>query len=98
VAWIREAAGERFQRLELNLFILDMALKDWREVGVDRLVQRFALSHEQIMKIPHLLVGTVDHIVERLQEVRVQYGISYPVIFDEHMEQFAPIVAQLANR
>jgi hypothetical protein len=50
------------------------------------------------MNIPHLLVGTLDHIVERLQEMRATYGISYPVLFDEHMEQFAPIVAQLTGR
>ena len=98
VAWIREAAGERFQNLELNLFILDMALDDRREAGIERLVHRFALSREQVSKIPHLLVGTVDQIVERLQEMRVEYGISYPVIFDEYMEQFAPVVARLANQ
>lgn len=98
VSWIREAAGERFQNLELNLFILDMALDDRREASVERLAHRFTLSREQIMNIPHLLVGTVDQIVERLQETRAEYGISYPVIFDEHMEQFAPVVARLANQ
>ena len=98
VAWIREAAGERFQNLELNLFILGMVLNDGEEVGIDRLARRFAHSREQIMKIPHLLVGTVDQVVERLQETRAEYGISYPVIFDEYMEQFAPIVAQLTNQ
>ena len=98
VAWIREAAGERFQHLELSLFILDMALHDGGEAGMERLARRFALDRERVMSIPHLLVGTADHIVERLQEMRTKYGISYPVIFDEYMEEFAPIVARLRNQ
>jgi probable F420-dependent oxidoreductase len=98
VAWIREAAAERFQDLELNLFIVDMALTDRRGDGVDQLAQRFSLSREQVMQTPHLLVGTVDQIGEQLQEAREEYGILYLVVFDEHMEQFAPIVAHLANQ
>jgi probable F420-dependent oxidoreductase len=98
VAWIREAAAERFQDLELNLFIVDMALTDRRGDGVDQLAHRFSLSREQVMQTPHLLVGTVDQIGEQLQEAREEYGISYLVVFDEHMEQFAPIVAHLANQ
>jgi alkanesulfonate monooxygenase SsuD/methylene tetrahydromethanopterin reductase-like flavin-dependent oxidoreductase (luciferase family) len=62
------------------------------------LAHRFALSREQVMQTPHLLAGTVDQIGEQLQEAREEYGISYLVVFDEHMEQFAPIVAHLANQ
>ena len=98
VAWIREAAAERFQDLELNLFIVDLALTDRQGDGADRLALRFALSREQVMDIPHLLAGTVDQIGQQLREAREQYGISYLVVFDEHMEQFAPIVAHLANQ
>lgn len=98
VTWIREAAGERFQSLELNLFILDIALNERKEDGIDRLTQRFALNREQVLKSPHLLAGTVDQIVERLCEIHAEYGISYLVLFDEYMEQFAPIVLQLANQ
>jgi probable F420-dependent oxidoreductase len=97
VAWIREAAEERFQSLELNLFILDMALHEQKGEGIDRLARRFAVSREQVMQTPHLLAGSVGHIVERLHKIRAEYGISYLVLFDEYMEQFAPVVAQLAN-
>ena len=50
------------------------------------------------MEIPHLLAGTVDQIGEQLREAREEYSISYLVVFDEHMEQFAPIVVHLANQ
>jgi probable F420-dependent oxidoreductase len=98
VAWIREAAAERFQSLELNLFIVDMALTDRGEHRADQLAHRFALSREQVMEIPYLLAGTAGQIVEQLREAREQYGVSYLTVFDEHMEQFAPIVAHLANQ
>jgi len=98
VAWIREAAAERFQDLELNLFITDMALTGPRGDGVDQLAHRFALSREQVREIPHLLAGTIDQVAEQLRKVREQYGISYLAMFEEHMEQFAPIVARLANQ
>src|SRR5437763_9553253 len=55
VAWVRESAAERFQDLELNLFIVDVALSDRRGHGADRLAHRFALTREQVMEIPHLL-------------------------------------------
>lgn len=98
VAWVREAAAERFQSLELNLFILDVALDERKgDDGVERLARRFALSRQRVTQIPHLLAGTVDQIVERLHETRAEYGVSYLVLFDEYMEQFAPIVAKLAN-
>jgi probable F420-dependent oxidoreductase len=98
VAWIREAAAERLQHLELNLFIMDMALADRREKGAERLAHRYDLSREQVMEIPHLLVGTVEQISEQLQETRERYGISYLAVFDEHMEEFAPVVAHLAKQ
>lgn len=98
VLWIRQAAAERLSDLELNLFIVDMALSDRRGEGADRLAHRFALSREQIMETPHLLAGTVDQVSEQLQKAREEYGVSYLVVFDEHMEQFAPVVARLVNQ
>jgi probable F420-dependent oxidoreductase len=98
VAWIRESAAERFQDLELNLFIVDIAITDRRGDGADRLAHRRSLSREQVMDTPHLLAGTVDQIDEQLRKARQEYGISYLVVFEEYMEQFAPIVAQLANQ
>jgi hypothetical protein len=50
------------------------------------------------MESPHLLAGTVDQIGEQLREMRETYSISYVAVFEEHMEQFAPVVARLANQ
>ncbi len=98
VAWIREAAAERFQDLELNLFIMDIELAAGEEAGAGQLASRLSLSHRQVTETPHLLAGTVDQIGQQLRGTRKEYGISYLVVFDEQMERFAPVVASLANR
>jgi hypothetical protein len=40
----------------------------------------------------------VEQIIEDIQMKRERFGISYFVVFDEHMEAFAPVVARLAGR
>jgi len=97
VDWIREAAGARFQELELNLFIVDMALSDRQGDGAERLAHRYTLSREQVTDIPHLLTGTVEQIGEQVRERCEKYGLSYLVVYDEHMEQLAPVITHLAN-
>jgi hypothetical protein len=45
-----------------------------------------------------VLLGTVDQLVEDLQVRREHWGISSYVIFEPHVDAFAPIVARLAGR
>ncbi|HEX6477438.1 MAG TPA: TIGR03621 family F420-dependent LLM class oxidoreductase [Ktedonobacteraceae bacterium] len=98
VAWIREAAAERFQDLELNLFIVDIEMAAGEESGARQLASRLSLGRQQVTETPHLLAGTVDQIGQQLRRTRKEYGISYLVVFEEQMERFAPVVASLANR
>jgi alkanesulfonate monooxygenase SsuD/methylene tetrahydromethanopterin reductase-like flavin-dependent oxidoreductase (luciferase family) len=67
------------------------------EAGAGQLASRLSLSRRQVRETPHLLAGTVDQIGQQLRGTRKEYGISYLVVFDEHMERFAPVVASLAN-
>ena len=47
--------------------------------------------------MPHFLIGTVDQLVEALQQRRDRYGISYVIVPGDVAEQFAPVVARLAG-
>ena len=47
---------------------------------------------------PVALVGSVDEIVETLQERRERYGFSYIVVLEPVVEAFAPVVERLAGR
>lgn len=98
VEWIRRAAGERFNLLELNVIIYAVVVTEDRRHIAQQLAGRFKTTDERVLTIPHCLIGTLDQISEDLQIRREQYGISYIAVFDEHSEEFAPIVARLAGK
>lgn len=97
VAWVREAAGERFEDLELHCHTFACL------VGVDRgqvaeaLAGGFGVSPEEALEVPIALVGTVDELCETLQQRREEFGFSYWAIPATSFEAFAPVVARLAG-
>ena len=97
VEWIRQAAGERFNQLELNMIMYEVIITENRHQIARQLTERFKTTDERVLTIPHCLIGTIDQISEDLQARREQYGISYIAVFDEHSEAFAPVVARLAG-
>ena len=98
VAWVRQAAGERFNELELNAIVFTVVVTDQRQQASEQLTQRFQMTAQQVLEMPHCLLGTVDQITEDLLYRREKFGISYISVFDESMEAFAPVVARLAGK
>ena len=98
VAWVRQAAGERFNELELNAIVFTVVVTDQRKQASEQLTQRFQMTTQQVLEMPHCLVGTADQITEDLLYRREKYGISYISVFDESMEAFAPVVARLVGK
>jgi hypothetical protein len=48
--------------------------------------------------MPYYLIGSADHIIEKLQMLRERYHISYFVVADDRDQgAIAPIVARLAG-
>jgi len=100
VAFLREAAGERFPAIELNYGVAHVIVtENRRQVAEQRARERAAtgLTPEQVLDDPYLLIGTVEQIVETLQRRREQYGISYLHVFSDELDVFAPVVARLAG-
>lgn len=95
--WIRQAAGERFNQLELNMIMYEVVVTEDRHRIARQLAGRFKTTDDNVLTIPHCLIGTLDQIIEDVQRRREQYGISYISVFDEHSEAFAPVVARLAG-
>jgi probable F420-dependent oxidoreductase len=98
VAIVREAAGARFSDIELNVFAARTEVTDRREAAVERLAAQLQLRTDQIEASASFLLGSVENIVDQLQERRARLGVSYIMIFDRVMDAFAPIVARLAGR
>jgi probable F420-dependent oxidoreductase len=97
VAIVREAAGARFADLELNVFAARTEVTDDRCAVVSRLSDQLRLTTPQIDASTSFLLGSVEAIVDQLQERRERLGISYVMIFDRVMDAFAPVVARLAG-
>lgn len=97
VEWIRQAAGNRFNELELNLISYAVVVTNDRQQAVQQLTRRWEVSEEQVIGMPHCLVGTVEQISDVLRERREQYGISYIVVPERSMEVFAPVVSHLTG-
>ena len=95
IAWVREAAGDRFSQLELSIMVFQTIATDRQEQVAQQVGGRFGLSSAQALQSVQLLIGTVEQIAEQLWMRRESYGISYIVITEEHIDAFAPVVARL---
>jgi hypothetical protein len=83
---IREAAGDRYDRLELNALVQRVVVTDDRRHAAEELAGRWPqLRPEEILQCPYVLIGTVDQMVEDLQAHRERWGISYYVIFEPYI-------------
>jgi probable F420-dependent oxidoreductase len=99
VQLVRAAAGDRYERLELNALVQRVVVTDDRRRAAEELANRWTqLSPEEILQSPYVLIGTVDQLVEELQARRERLGISYYVIFEPYMDVFAPVVARLDGK
>lgn len=95
VAWIRKAAGERFDDIELHIQTWAVIITEDRERAAEMVGKQFPLPTDLILNIPYLLIGSVEEIVAQIENYRELYGISYYSVFERHLNEFAPVVAQL---
>jgi probable F420-dependent oxidoreductase len=100
VAMVRETAGEqRFARLELNALVQRVVVNEDRRAAAGELARRWPeLSVDDLLQIPYVLVGTAEQIAEQLQTMRQRWGISYYVVHEPYLDDFAPVVARLAGK
>lgn len=101
---IRQAAGERFESLELNILVLAIRITNDREEAAMELAKEWEIDLEKIsivelLESPHFLFGSEELMTEELQRRRERFGISYFTIFgEEYIDTFAPIVARLVGK
>jgi len=95
--WVRAAAGDRFDALEINALIQAVAVTDQQTAAADQLASRFKVSRDVVLETPYVALGTIEEICETLRQRRERYGISYLTVFERDMEAFALVVARLAG-
>jgi probable F420-dependent oxidoreductase len=97
IAWMRDAAGAHFDELELSCTIFVTIVTDDRQGMAERIGQGFGMAASDVLETPHVLVGTVDQLIEDLQRRREEFGFTYIVFSGDVFEQTAPVVKKLAG-
>ena len=108
VAWVREAAGARFEDIELHVLYNSVTVTDDRRRGAEQtatwlrsfppgVLANADTSIAGILDSPSYLIGTIDQIVEDLKERREHFGVSYIAVGSDDVEAFAPVVERLAG-
>jgi probable F420-dependent oxidoreductase len=96
IDWIREAAGDRFSAIAININLMAVAGRMPRQVEMS-LGSDGARQLSESDAIP-VLKGTTEEMCDRLEWLRERFGISYILVADQLMEVLAPVVARLAGR
>lgn len=99
VEWIRQAAGERFDELELNMVITPVFTEQRRQRAEQLARERGwnGITAGDVLDMPSIFIGTPDQIAGDLLSRREQFGFSYFVVSDANMEAFSPVVSRLAG-
>ncbi|HEX8803170.1 MAG TPA: LLM class flavin-dependent oxidoreductase, partial [Acidimicrobiales bacterium] len=98
VRWVREAAGDRYDDIEINLLQFACVITDDRAGTLEAMAPMFGLEPDEVGAYPHAWVGSVDQICEDLEAGRERWDASYHVLQGpDAMQAAAPIVARLAG-
>jgi probable F420-dependent oxidoreductase len=99
VATVREAAGARFSQIELSILLARVVITDRPVEATDSMAAELGLTPEQVRGSASILIGSVESIIEQLDERRDRLGISYPIVFQQATLDagFTRVVARLAG-
>lgn len=98
LAWVREAAGARYDDLEIQFLQFAFVVTDDRATTLDGMAALFGLSPGELSTYPHALVGSIDQIADDLVARRERWDASYVVVQGvDAMRAAAPVVARLAG-
>ena len=97
LGWIREAAGDRFDDLELQTRVHIATITDDPGSFAELMAPALGISPDDALASPHVLAGSVGQCVETLLMWRERWGLSYIAISEDAMVEFAPVVDALAG-
>jgi probable F420-dependent oxidoreductase len=98
IEWVREAAGEKFDQLELNCLVGFAMVTDDRESVINSMAPAFGLDPEDAHHVPLALIGTIEQMEEELYWRRENYGISYFSFESASWEVLGELVGRLAGK
>ena len=79
---VRQAAGDRFEHLELNALVQAVVHTADRDRDAAGIGETFGLSGSEVLESPFLLIGTHQQMADALRARHERFGVSYWTVFD----------------
>ena len=89
---IRHVAGARYDEIEIMNVIYRSAVTSDYEAVAAQFGAEMGMSAEQAMQAEVFLIGTPSMIKDEIERRRELYDVSYYVLLDAAIDEFAPIV------
>jgi probable F420-dependent oxidoreductase len=99
VEYVRTHAGSRFEHLEINLIIFDLAID--REPDLETLRgHRPDATDTELLRLPNALYGSHDEVVARIRELRDRFGVTYLTPIEPSaadLDAYGRVIAELKH-
>jgi probable F420-dependent oxidoreductase len=103
IAWVREAAGDRFDALEFNVYpsMWPVTVTDDLHGEASRVIDMLRsrtgveLTEDEVIDSPHLFIGSVDRLVEKFLQLREDLGVTSILLGD--IDELRPVLERLAG-
>ena len=98
VAIVREAAGARFNDIEMNVRAFLVSITDDAKQAASGIASMLGVEQQMVEESPFALVGPTSKLIEDLLERRERWGFSYVIVGADDVDSFAPVVAALNGK
>jgi probable F420-dependent oxidoreductase len=93
--WLSDAAGDRDAAIERSALVQLTHVGDGADERIAETAAQFDVTPELIGETPFVLIGSVEQVVDKIQRLRDELGISHFVV--REATGFAPVVEALAG-
>ena len=97
VGWVRDVAGDRWERIEINMLVMAAVSTDDRPGTAAMMGELFGVDAEAALEVPHVWIGSDDEICADLEARRDRWGVSYYVLQGDSCEAMASVVQRLTG-
>lgn len=97
LGWVRGAAGDRFDDIEISMLKFVTTVTDDRDAVAAKVGACMGMDAAAILASPHTRVGPAEQIVDELREQRDRWQGSYVTVQSNAIDSFAPVVAALSG-
>jgi probable F420-dependent oxidoreductase len=97
VRWVREAAGDRMDDLEVNVRVLGVGIAPTREDGEESVARELGVDAALLRDSPFVFVGPIEAVHDQMLRNREEFGVTYYTVSQRHAEQLMDLVPRLAG-